>query len=183
MSGPRALYLEMARLTERGLVRTRRTGMRMARTSRPMRPARSMTVSAMTPAVRTMRSRAALRAMVKLARSGSMPGWRWRRPWRCAGFGRRPGGRRPLRGRRGGAGAEDPSTQDAGFQFEVCGLDLPPFVVELHQLERGVAVWVGQGGDEPVGAGRLAGFGGNGDLRVDDADRSTAEHRLVGAVA
>jgi len=34
----RALYLEMARLTTRGLVRSRRVGMRLARTVRPMVP-------------------------------------------------------------------------------------------------------------------------------------------------
>jgi len=34
-----------------------------------------MTVSSMTPAALTSWSRAALRAMVKLARSGSTPGW------------------------------------------------------------------------------------------------------------
>ena len=47
--------------------------MRLARTWRPMVPTRSMAVSAMTSAAWMTRSRAALRAMVKLARSGSMP--------------------------------------------------------------------------------------------------------------
>ncbi|WP_247697557.1 transposase, partial [Streptomyces sp. b94] len=42
--------LEMARLTMRGLTRSRRVGGRLARTCRLMVPARSMTVSAMTPA-------------------------------------------------------------------------------------------------------------------------------------
>ena len=71
---PRALYLDMARLTTRGLVRGRRAGMRLARTRRPMVPARSMTGPAMTPAARMTWSRAVFRAMVKLARSGSVPG-------------------------------------------------------------------------------------------------------------
>ena len=39
-----------------------------------MVPARSMTVPAMTPAAWMSWSRAAFRAMVKLARSGSVPG-------------------------------------------------------------------------------------------------------------
>lgn len=34
--GPRALYLDMARLTTRGLVRSRRLGTRLPRTRRPM---------------------------------------------------------------------------------------------------------------------------------------------------
>jgi hypothetical protein len=71
---PRALYLDMARLTTRGLVRSRRAGMRLARTVRPMVPARSVAAPAVTPAARTTWSRAAFRAIVKLARSGSVPG-------------------------------------------------------------------------------------------------------------
>ena len=39
-----------------------------------MAPTRSMTVSAMMPAAWTIWSRAVFRAMVKLARSGSVPG-------------------------------------------------------------------------------------------------------------
>ena len=71
---PWALYLERARLTTRGLVRGRRGGMRLARTARPMTPARSMVGPGVTPAARMSWSRAAFRAMVKLARSGSVPG-------------------------------------------------------------------------------------------------------------
>jgi len=71
---PRALYLDMARLTTRGLTRSRLAGIRLARTRRPIVPARSMTVLAMTPAAWMTWSRAAFRAMVKLARSGSVPG-------------------------------------------------------------------------------------------------------------
>jgi hypothetical protein len=48
MFGPRAWYLEMARLTMRGLTRSRRAGMRLARTCRPIVPTRSMAVSAIT---------------------------------------------------------------------------------------------------------------------------------------
>ena len=71
---PLALYLDMARLTTRGLRRSRRAGIGLARTSRPIVPARSAAGPAMTPAARMTWSRAAFRAMVKLARSGSVPG-------------------------------------------------------------------------------------------------------------
>ena len=71
---PRALYLDMARLTTRGLMRSRLLGIRLARTSRPIVPARSVTGPARTPAARMTWSRAAFRATVKLARSGSVPG-------------------------------------------------------------------------------------------------------------
>ena len=54
-----AVYLEIARLTTRGLVRRRRAGIRWSRTWRPMTPTRSMTVSAMTPAAAMSWSRAA----------------------------------------------------------------------------------------------------------------------------
>src|SRR6266545_4158192 len=75
MLGPLALYLEMARLTMRGLTRRRRSGSRLASTLRPMVPTRSMVVAASTPAAWMSWSRAVARAMVKLARSGSVPGW------------------------------------------------------------------------------------------------------------
>jgi hypothetical protein len=55
-------------------MRRRRAGMSAARTRRPIFPARSMTVPAITPAARMIWSRAAFRAMAKLARSGSVPG-------------------------------------------------------------------------------------------------------------
>ena len=71
---PLALYLDMARLTTRGLVRGRLLGIRLARTSLPIVPARSVTVPAVTPAARMTWSRAVFRATVKLARSGSVPG-------------------------------------------------------------------------------------------------------------
>jgi hypothetical protein len=71
---PLALYLDMARLTTRGLMRSLRSGMRQARTRRPIRPARSMLVPAMTPAAWMTWSRAESRATEKLARSGSVPG-------------------------------------------------------------------------------------------------------------
>jgi hypothetical protein len=66
--------LEMARLTTRGLVRSRLGGMRLARTLRPMFPARSVALPAVMPAARMTWSRAVFRATVKLARSGSVPG-------------------------------------------------------------------------------------------------------------
>jgi len=71
---PLALYLDMARLTARGLTRSRLLGIRLARTCRPIVPARSVTVPARTAAARMTWSRAAFRATVKLARSGSVPG-------------------------------------------------------------------------------------------------------------
>ena len=71
---PRALYLDMARLTTRGLTRSRLPGIRLARTSRPIFPARSVAGPARTPAARMTWSREALRATAKLARSGSVPG-------------------------------------------------------------------------------------------------------------
>ena len=71
---PLALYLDMARLTARGLTRKRLLGIRLARTSLPIVPVRSVTAPARTPAARMTWSRAAFRAMEKLARSGSVPG-------------------------------------------------------------------------------------------------------------
>ena len=71
---PLALYLDMAHLTVRGLVRGRLPGSRLARTFPPIVPARSVAVPAVTPAARITWSRAAFRAMLKLARSGSVPG-------------------------------------------------------------------------------------------------------------
>jgi hypothetical protein len=72
-TSPRALYLDRARLTTRGVTRSRLLGMRLARTRPPILPARSP-LAAMTPAVWMTWSRAALSAMAKLARSGSAPG-------------------------------------------------------------------------------------------------------------
>jgi len=69
-----ALYLDMARLTTRGLTRSRLLGIRLARMVLPIVPARSVMVPAITPAARMTWSRAAFRAMAKLARSGSVPG-------------------------------------------------------------------------------------------------------------
>jgi hypothetical protein len=72
----------------------------------------------------------------------------------------------------GGAGAQDASAQDRGFEFEVGGLDLPALVVEPNQFGGGVGEWVEQGGDQPVAAGVGArGGGDDADLRVDDPDR------------
>src|SRR6266704_1917567 len=45
----------------------------------------------------------------------------------------------------GGAGAQD-SAEDAGFELQVGGFDLPPLVVEGDQPERRIAVVVEQGG-------------------------------------
>jgi hypothetical protein len=56
-------------LMARGLMRSRRAGSRLSRIWRPMAPARSMVSLTMTPAAWMTWSRAACRAMVKLARS------------------------------------------------------------------------------------------------------------------
>ena len=71
---PLALYLDMARLTARGLMRSRLSGIRLARTGLPIFPARSVMAPAVMPAARMTWSRAAFRATAKLARSGSVPG-------------------------------------------------------------------------------------------------------------
>jgi hypothetical protein len=63
MLGPRALYLEMARLTTRGLTRRRRSASRLSSTARPILPTRSMVVEAITPAAWMSWSRAVLSAM------------------------------------------------------------------------------------------------------------------------
>jgi hypothetical protein len=63
---PRALCLDMARLTTRGLMRGRLPGVRLAGTSRPLVPAGS----AAGPAARMTWSRAAFKATANLARSG-----------------------------------------------------------------------------------------------------------------
>jgi len=55
-------------------MRSRLLGIRLARTSLPIVPARSVTGPAVTPAARMTWSRAAFSAMAKLARSGSVPG-------------------------------------------------------------------------------------------------------------
>ena len=46
---PLALYLDMARLTTRGLIRSRLLGIRLASTSQPIVPARSAAGPARTP--------------------------------------------------------------------------------------------------------------------------------------
>jgi hypothetical protein len=63
----------MARLIARGLTRSRLAGIRLAMTSLPIVPARSVTGPEVTPAARMTWPRAALRALAKLARSGSVP--------------------------------------------------------------------------------------------------------------
>jgi len=55
---PVALYLDMARLTTRGLVRSRRLGIRLARMSLPIAPVRSVAVPVVMPAARMTWSRA-----------------------------------------------------------------------------------------------------------------------------
>ena len=95
----------------------------------------------MTPAARMTWSRAAFRATVKLARSGSVPGTV------LGGVGDR--GAQGLVGDQqgvdllldavGGAGAQDAAAEDRGLELEVGGLDLPALVVEDDQVPGGVA--------------------------------------------
>ena len=61
-------------MTLRALKRARRAGSSVARTARPMTPGRSAGPSGQMPAAAVSWSRAASRAVVKLARSGSVPG-------------------------------------------------------------------------------------------------------------
>lgn len=60
------------RLIMRVLMRMRRSGSGLSRMAVPMAPIRSMVVSAMMPAAWTTWSRAVCRAVVKLARCGSV---------------------------------------------------------------------------------------------------------------
>ena len=71
---PPALYLDMARLTARGLMRSRLAGIRLARTVPPIFPARTVTAPAVATAARMTWSRVAFRATAKLARAGTV---RW----------------------------------------------------------------------------------------------------------
>ena len=83
-------------------------------------------------------SRAVFRAMVKLARSGSMPGW----VLVASAMARRRSlvadqqGVDLLVDAGGGAGAQDPAAQDGGFQLQVGGFDLPALVVERATRSR-----------------------------------------------
>ena len=70
---PRALYLDMARLTTRGLVRSRRAGVR-CQDGLADGPCQVGGGAGGDARGRTTWSRAAFRAVVKLARSGSVPG-------------------------------------------------------------------------------------------------------------
>ena len=70
----RLRYREVAHLTLRALNRGRRAGSRVARTARPMAPGRSAGLSGQIPAAAVSWSLAASIAVVKLARSGSVPG-------------------------------------------------------------------------------------------------------------
>ena len=148
-----------------------------------MAPARSMLEPAMTPAARVTWSRAVFRAMVKLARSGSVPGT-------VGGVG--DSGAEGLVGDQqgvnllldaaGGTGAEHPAAEDRGFQLEVGGLDFPALMVEDGQVAGGVAGRVGQGGDEPAVAGEAARAGGHRPASVDDPDGDPAEQGQPGPV-
>jgi hypothetical protein len=142
-----------------------------------MVPARSITVPAMTLAALMIWSRAALSAMVKLARSGVGA--------RDGADGVGHGGAQDLVGDQqgvdllvhagGGAGAQDLAAEDGGLELEVGRLDFPALVVERDQVAGRVAAGVGQGGDQPVAGDGAPGAGGDGDLGVDDPDGHAAE--------
>ena len=66
---PLALYLDMARLTTRGVIRSRPGGIRLARTSQPIVPARRAAGPAETPEAKVTWSRAAFRATVTAVRN------------------------------------------------------------------------------------------------------------------
>ena len=146
----------------------------------PMTPTRSMTVSAMTPAAWTIWSRAVFRAVVKLARSGSSAGL-------AVGGVDHRGAQQLVDDEQGvdllvdavgGAGAQDASAQDRGFEFEVGGLDFPALVVKPDQFGgRDGCAGSSRVVMQPVAAGVGACGGGDADLRVDDPDRQPADDR------
>ena len=70
----RLRYREVAHLTLRALNRGRRAGSSVASTARPIAPGRSAGPSGQSPAAAVSWSLAASIAVVKLARSGSVPG-------------------------------------------------------------------------------------------------------------
>src|SRR5262249_4215262 len=59
----------------------------------------------------------------------------------------------------GSVGAEHPAGEDAGFQFQVDGFDLPPLVVEPDQVGRRERLMVEQCGGQPVDPPLAAGGG------------------------
>src|SRR5216684_4407824 len=96
MPGPLAWYLEMARLTTRGLTRSRRAGSRLARTWRPMVPVRV----------------GAGHGSGGVGHGGAQD---------LVGD---QEGVDLLVDPGGGAGPQDPPAEDRGFDFQVGGLDL-----------------------------------------------------------
>ncbi|MCG5213361.1 hypothetical protein MBA17_08830 [Streptosporangium sp. KLBMP 9127] len=81
-----------------------------------------------------------------------------------------------------GAGAQDVAAEHAFLDREVGGFHLPPLVIELDQLEGGVAVVVELGGGQAVHAPGASGGGGDGDLAFHDADLDPADPGQEGAV-
>lgn len=81
------------------------------------------------------------------------------------------------------ARAHQAPAHDRVAEREICALVFPAFVVEADERGgSGVAAGVGQGGDQPVGAGEHGAVGaGHRDLSVDDPDLDGADHRQVGA--
>ena len=131
-----------------------------------------------------MVSRAACRAVVKPARSGSVPGRSRRRgpsrggwPGRGRAGPRFPGpGRRVLR-------AQDAAVEQGVAEREVGDLVFPALVVQADQRGCGVAAVIEQGGGEPVPGGEPGPVGeGDGDPGVDDPDGQAADPGQVGAV-
>ena len=138
---PRALYLDMARLTTRGLVRSRLPGMRLARTSRPIVPARSATGPASDAGGEDDLVAGGVQGDGEAGAVGVGAGDG------AGGVG--DGGAQHLVGDQqgvdllvdaaGGAGAQDPAAEDGGLELEVGGLDLPALVVEDGELAGRVA--------------------------------------------
>src|SRR6478672_9495514 len=162
--------------------------MRWSRTRRPSSPTRSIPVfglvSVSTPMAVMSWSRATCSAMLKLARSGSTSG-RVSTASLIAIRKRLVGDQQRvdlLRHPARGAGAQYPSAQDGGLELEVRGLDLPPLVVERHDV-LGWAGGVEDGGDQPVDLAAVPGVGADRDGGGDDADLESADAGEIAVVA
>ena len=144
---PRALYLDMARLTTRGLTRSRRPGMRLARTRRPIVPARSMAGPGGDAGGEDDLVAGGVEGDGEAGAVGVGAG--------DGGGGVGDRGAQRLVGDQqgldllldavGGAGAQDAAAEDGGLELKVGGLDLPALVVEGRQFAGRVAVRVEPG--------------------------------------
>lgn len=117
-------------------------------------------------------------------RGGAGPGLGGLRHDRSQGLVNREHGPHFMLDAEGAARTQHPALPEGVPQRVICGLVLPPLVVEGDQGRGPEAAGVGRGGGEAVGAGeRGAVLAGHGDFRFDDADRDGAENGQVGAVA